>query len=359
MKKIAFLCAEHHWPIVKPVYELASEYFNCFASNKKEKIIECRPDAVIVASKCPKKIRRLIPGAYVVWIRHGFSDKNFAKRSLGNTDFACVSSQWAIDDFNFKGYKPKLGYWITGFSAMDQVFHRLSFPGETRPLKKLITILFAPTYNPELSAQTQLGMGWIEKITASLQNIKLLIKPHPLTRKFSPEYFEYYTRVAHNSDRVEMIDPACDVYNIIDKGDILISDASSVIFYYLSLDRPIILVDNEKRFESKAYNPHGPEWLWRDMGDRVTNPAELFEAIERAIESPQRNTMVRLLYKKKVLGETFDGKACDRIVDNLKQLLCSPLPNTIVSRKMLYKKKLNPLRLFGYFYRLILGMKRR
>jgi CDP-glycerol glycerophosphotransferase (TagB/SpsB family) len=345
LKKVAFFCEPHHWPLVRPVYELAQNKFHCYVSGQEAEIIELKPDALVVASACPRSIRKSIPETYVIWLRHGFADKNFAKLSLERTDFACVSSQWAIDDFTSKGYKPYLGSWITGFSAMDQVHHRITSKNSQHSPKNRINILYAPTYNPELSAQSQLGSGWIEALTATVKNVNLLIKPHPLTQKHSPEHLQYYTKMADLSDGVEILDPVSDFYEVMDKGDVLISDASSVIFYYLSLNRPIILVNNEKRFDSEKFNPNGPEWLWRDVGDIVTTQQELLTAIKEAINLPQKNSVTRLQYSEKVLGNTFDGKACERVISNLQQLLCSSPPKNILSKKMLYKKKLNPLRL--------------
>ena len=345
MKKVAFFFEPHHWPIVRPVYELVQNKFHCLASNREAEVIDFKPDALVLPSACPRSVRRSIPGAYVVWLRHGFSDKNFAQCSLKRTDFACVSSQWAIDDFTSKGYKPYLGYWITGFSAMDQVYHRLSAGSGQHGPEKGITILFSPTYNPELSAQNQLGPGWIEALAVTLKNVRLLIKPHPLTQRDSPEHLRYYEKMAQAFECVELLDPLSDFYGVMDKGDVLISDVSSVVFYYLALNRPIILVDNEKRFESKSFNPNGPEWLWRDAGDIVTTQQELLTAIKEAINSPQKNSAKRLQYRENVLGNTFDGKACERVVSNLQQLLSSAPPKSVISKKMLCKKKFHSWRL--------------
>ncbi len=319
-------------------------------SDRESEIIELKPDALVVASECPKSLRHFIPETYVVWLRHGFSDKNFAKRSLKQTDFACVSSQWAIDDFTSKGYKPYLGYWKTGFSAMDQVFHRLTAKNGKHRTDNRITILFSPTFSPELSAQTQLGPGWIETVLATQKNIRLLIKPHPMTQRDSPQHLQFYIKMAKAFECVELLDPVSDFYEVMDIADVLISDCSSVIFYYLSLNRPIILVDNEKRFASSRFNPNGPEWLWRDIGDVVTTEKEFLTALKEAIDSPQKNSSKRLQYREKVLSNTFDGKACERVIFNLQQLLSFSPPNSIISKKMLYKKKFNPWRLLKYFY---------
>jgi hypothetical protein len=343
LKRVAFFYLPHHWPIIRPVYELAQKKFNCLASQQEEEVIDFKPHALVVANACPKSIRKSIPETYVIWLRHGFSDKNFAKVSLKRTDFACVSSQWAIDDFISKGYKPYLGYWITGFSAMDQVYHRIAATSDQQKNKKSASVLYAPTFNPELSAQSQLGDGWIEIFADMFKDVNLLIKPHPLTQTFSPEHMLYYEKMASSLQCVKLLDPASDFYEVMDKGDVLISDASSVIFYYLSLNRPIVLVDNEKRFECKNFNPNGPEWLWREIGERATTQQELLRAVEEAVDSPRKGSAIRLKYRGKVLGNTFDGQACERIICNIQHLLSPSPPLDIITKKMRFKKVLDPL----------------
>ncbi|MEZ4601215.1 MAG: CDP-glycerol glycerophosphotransferase family protein [Syntrophotaleaceae bacterium] len=345
LKRVAFFSLPHHWPIVRPVYEIAQKKFDCWASDQEKEVIDFKPHAVVAASACPKSIRKSMPESYVIWLRHGFSDKNYAKVSLGRTDFACVSSQWAIDDFTAKGYKPFLGYWITGFSAMDQVYHRIAALSSQPKKEKGLSVLYAPTYNPELSAQEQLGEGWIENFTFMFKDFNLLIKPHPLTQNFSPEHIRYYKKMAITFPRVKILDPNSDFYEVIDKADMLISDASSVIFYYLALDRPVILVDNEKRFECKNFNPNGPEWSWREIGERVSTQQDLLRAVKEAVEAPQKGSSLRSKYRSKVLGDTFDGRACERIVSNIQQLLSPSPPPDILSRTMRCKKMLHPLRI--------------
>ena len=91
LKKVGFFCESHHWPVVQPVFDLAQNRFDCFASSREEEIIEFHPHALVVARACPKSIRDIIPETYVIWLRHGFSDKNYTDLSLKRTDFAACT----------------------------------------------------------------------------------------------------------------------------------------------------------------------------------------------------------------------------------------------------------------------------
>jgi hypothetical protein len=104
-------------------------------------------------------------------------------------------------------------------------------------------------------------------------------------------------------------------------ADVLISDASSVPFYYLAFDRPIILINNPKRFdEPRFFDPDGPEWVWRDMATQIDDAAALPGALHRCIEHPEELAERRSFYRERIFGEFTDGRAAIRIARKLRAL---------------------------------------
>ncbi len=115
--------------------------------------------------------------------------------------------------------------------------------------------------------------------------------------------------------------PDTNIYEFMATADILITDTSSVMFYWLAVDRPLILVDPDPgTAKGQFFDPEGPEWHWRDMAHRVTNAGELREAIETCVDGPDSRKEIREVYRTRVFGNRFDGKASERLVGKLVEL---------------------------------------
>jgi CDP-glycerol glycerophosphotransferase (TagB/SpsB family) len=201
---------------------------------------------------------------------------------------------------------------------MDSVLH------DQRPRRSTFpTMLFAPTWNPSLSAAPMIGEDSFEQICREFPNLRVIIKPHPGTPDRSPEWMEAWRRIAKRHPMVQLIDDAhANIYDLIGEVDVLLSDISSVIFFFLAVDRPIILVDSpEDQRDPSAVDPEAPEWVWRDVGLRIDSPAKLCGAIERCLTHPDEKAEIRAEYRRRVFGEGLKDRASKLIAQNIRMLL--------------------------------------
>jgi CDP-glycerol glycerophosphotransferase (TagB/SpsB family) len=101
----------------------------------------------------------------------------------------------------------------------------------------------------------------------------------------------------------------------------LVSDASGVIFQYLALDRPIVLIANPAAASDEArYDPDAIEWRWRDVGEEVADVKKLAAAVERALADPDAGAERRAEYRRLLFDDLTDGRAGQRIVEKVSTL---------------------------------------
>jgi CDP-glycerol glycerophosphotransferase (TagB/SpsB family) len=100
-------------------------------------------------------------------------------------------------------------------------------------------------------------------------------------------------------------------------SDVLVSDASSVIFEFLALDRPVVLVTNPRRAADPAWVPDDIVWRWRDLGDEIHDVRELPAAVADALRLPDRHAERRRAYGDLLFGRFTDGRSHWRIAERL------------------------------------------
>jgi CDP-glycerol glycerophosphotransferase (TagB/SpsB family) len=93
-----------------------------------------------------------------------------------------------------------------------------------------------------------------------------------------------------------------------------------VIFEYLALDRPIVLVTNPERRSVAHFDPNGIEWRWRDVGTEVHDVAELPAAVSAALDNPAFRADRRAHYRQQLFGDYADGRAAERIAQKITEL---------------------------------------
>jgi CDP-glycerol glycerophosphotransferase (TagB/SpsB family) len=194
-------------------------------------------------------------------------------------------------------------------------------------------LLYAPTYNPEFSAEPALGIDWVPRLRSAFPRLCIVIKPHPVIPERSPAWMERWKRWASADALVRLAgDPSEDIYPYFPFADALLTDASSVMFYFLAMDKPILLVTNPDRARCvKYFDPEAPEWTWRDLGVEVT-PATLSDAVRDALAHPEANAERRRFYRERVFGNLTDGKAAQHVGENILALLAPEEERTEATR---------------------------
>ncbi len=134
------------------------------------------------------------------------------------------------------------------------------------------TILFAPTFNRELSIVPYLRTDF-RKYLPNYLNI--IIKLHGA----APEEWKREYRILAERDENIYYSESMDISPSFAAADILISDVSSVIFEFAALDKPVLLFDSPTQKDYPNYSPDDLEYKYRDVGTRITSLDQLQERV--------------------------------------------------------------------------------
>lgn len=283
-------------------------------------LARARPDIIVYACHVPPEVRRALPSRTLyVFTRHGFASKNYLPQRLMDCDVICLSSASVLRQLRRTYVSPCLEYWVTGFTATDALWRESRKPR----VEAGTTLLYAPTWTPSLSAHPLLGVDWMDG-WLSRPGRRLIVKPHPNTPERTPDWMAAFERVAaRHPDALELIHADANVYELMPRADLLLSDTSSVLFYFLALDRPVVLVDPPKP-ERGAWDPSGAEWRRRDVGLRVNGPDGLLAALEEALTDPAPFAERRREARDFVYGDLFDGQASRRLSERIQEIADRP-----------------------------------
>jgi starch synthase len=322
-KRVGFhLNQIYQYPLLKPLFDGFSFTHWPLITGDGRELMEFQPDIVVICDTHAEDLRRLVPNAIIINIGTGLAGKNAHAASNDPGDYLCVPSEHMRDQTIEKmGVAPER-LWMIGYPPMDPLFKpgALPLPFET-PLDKK-TVLYAPTHNQGLTSALQLAGDPVDLILGTYKNANLIIKPHPRLCEQRPGLIKEWQQALSNVDNAWLVtDATLDVAPFLKAADVLLSDASSVIFEYLALDRPIVLINPSKTPRGNAsYDADGIEWRWRDIGIQVNDIAYLADAVEQALTKPDANTAIRSDYAAKLFGTLSDGKAMGRLLAKVKEL---------------------------------------
>jgi len=97
----------------------------------------------------------------------------------------------------------------------------------------------------------------------------------------------------------------------------MVSDASSVIFEYLALDRPMVVVTSPDARADPAYDPDDIIWRWRDVAAEVTSANDLPDAIAGALADPSARSEARRRRANALFAGQVDGRNAARVAARL------------------------------------------
>jgi hypothetical protein len=270
----------------------------------------------MAASPHLEYFRHHLPRAFIVNVRHGLIGKQGLRRlppraSARRFDAVCVGDPLRMAHYERAGARPE-AFWETGYPQMDPLFR--GDPPPVLPLDaRQPTVLYAPTWNLGLSSADMIGARLVALVRGEMPNVNVIVKPHPVIGDWRPEWMARWARLAATHPNVHLVeDTHADVVPYLSASDVLVSDASSVIFEYLALDRPIVLITNPRHRADPAWLPGDIVWRWRDVGDEITDVDALPGAVAAALREPGARGDRRRAYAGTLFGRFTDGKNAER-----------------------------------------------
>jgi CDP-glycerol:poly(glycerophosphate) glycerophosphotransferase len=311
-----------HRPILEPVRDDLAPRADCLLSSDRERITGFDPHVLAMAGHAHlEHFRERLPRTLMVNVRHGLVGKAIISRLPNRQtarwfDYVCVGAEGKIATYERSGVAPR-EYWLTGYPQLDPLFRRDDPPSLPLPPGRK-TVLYAPTWNLGLTSAAMLGARLVELIRAEAPDVNVVIKPHPVIGDWRPRWMARWERLAATARGVHLVrDTHADVTPYLLAADVLVSDASSVIFEFLALDRPIILVTNPRHAADPAYDPEDIIWSWRDVGEEVHAADLLPGAVARALHCPAARAQRRRDYGSLLFGPFTDGQNHARVAEKI------------------------------------------
>ncbi len=200
---------------------------------------------------------------------------------------------------------------LTGFPRNDSFFNI----SQTAPLltelnnSKLTNVIYMPTHRKEGRGELSDLFNYnFDELNQSLEslNSKLFIKLH---------YFHLKTHTFKNLSHLYFItddDIEQDIYTVLNKFDIMITDYSSVHFDYLLTKKPIIFAP----FDKEKYIKNDREFYFNydevTPGPQANNWKEILVYIEKFIQNPKLYEEERLNVMNR-FNQYTDSQNCQRV----------------------------------------------
>ena len=218
----------------------------------------------------------------------------------------------------FKEKFQKVGYSKLDFIAnyndkREEILEKFNLD----PSKK--TILYAPTFYPSSIEKMD------KNFPSDLADYNIIVKPHylSLNRKRYKAHQKLFASWS-KFDNIYICDQNdYDLTPFLSISDLLISDESSAVFEFATLNKPVILNRFLKlRFSYYLFPKKLQKRLdsgmdiYRNIGPNPKNYKEMLKEIKNEFDNPTRYEKIRLTNTKNIAGVT-DGKVSQRIVNLL------------------------------------------
>ncbi|NIF15877.1 methyltransferase domain-containing protein [Pantoea sp. Cy-639] len=316
-----------HFRSLRP---LAACFEDSLLSLSIDEVMAWKPQVIVVADGWSVEFWRDYCDAHqvlLIGMRHGSVTRyGYAEPQYNHADYLC-GSVWDIEDTLLSDVHPRHGFLLTGNAWVDQVFRLPARPmNDVEP-----TILFAPTYNPEISAAVYFGDRVVSLIRSVYPRARIIIKPHPAIVQHEHSFVvdkalfrdlmgQWRAQVAADP-LVELVDdPQASIADSFAEADILVADRSSLLFEFMVLDRPTLLYSSEARVGHWEYNPDAPGNAWRDIGMEFGDDQGFLDllgnayALHRTHCREAQRARVRQLY-----GDFADGRSAERVASAIAQ----------------------------------------
>jgi hypothetical protein len=151
------------------------------------------------------------------------------------------------------------------------------------------TVLYAPTWRPESSLNTE-GEAIIDALAGMNLNVLAKIHDHCRDPRTNRRDWGAWLDAREGGNVRRVRDP--DVVPALHAAALLVTDASSVANEFTLLDRPILFMDVPELLEVYAGTADLDTW-GRRIGEVVQGAAALPRAVERALGDPTAQSAVR------------------------------------------------------------------
>lgn len=212
-----------------------------------------------------------------------------------------------------------------GFSKLDPIYNKTEkgidlIKVGLDPNKK--TLLYAPTFNP-----TSLGCfpkDWPKQF----EDYNILIKVHALTLS-RDRYKKEQSLIKKWSSYSNVYVAEIDEFSLVPflvSADILISEASSTLFEFAALNKPVVICDfydlkwsYKGIFKYRFKERFGKDSvIYNDLGAHAKSYKQLKEKIEEELKQPSNFEINRKSYTRDHVGPT-DGKVSVRIANYIEE----------------------------------------
>jgi len=273
-----------------------------------------RPDVTFIADS----IYGIVKGCgRIVHVGHGvlskgqyYTDTPIARREQ-QADLVCVPGAWHAEALRRVITRPVLA---TGMAKLDAVFsgqltrqnvlQHYGLPADLRYL------LFAPTFNDELSALPLVAHRLPELLPDD--STLAVVKLHGSTAE---HYRRLYADLVQRDPRVILVgDDEPDITPFLALADVLVSDVSSAMMEFAALDKPVALYDSPRWTDYANFHADDIDFTWRDIGPRARDFAELQSAVARCAAQPDEFAAQRRARTDALFANKYDGKAAERII---------------------------------------------
>jgi len=284
----------------------------------RELYIKDQPDWIFFGNLFPD-LDDIHKFSKTVQMGHGVGPKPsyYNKSSVGMT-VRFVEGDLRLE--KIKSLFPEQNFQQVGFSKLDPVFNKIEKGIDMKkagldPNKP--TLLYAPTFNP-----TSLGCfpkDWPKEF----EDYNILIKVHGLTlardrykkeQKLINQWRKYPNVYVADIDEFSLVP-------FLVSADILISEASSTLFEFAALNKPVVICDfydlkwsYKGLFKYRFEKRFGDSIIYDELGAHAKSYKHLKQKVEEELALPTNFEVSRKAYTRDHIGPT-DGKASERIVD--------------------------------------------
>lgn len=312
--------------------ELASEFVGVeFVANEKEALalyLRKKPDWLVVGNNFDG-LGQVHENTQTAMVGHGIGPKAcYYTVSDSATSVRFVEGPYRAE--RLKSLYPDLTFVDTGYAKLDPAINgQLASltPSNYGLDDKRKTILYAPTFYP--SSIECFSKAFSEEFS----EYNIILKPHYFSLtiekyKKQKQMLEYWA----NAENVYLAGEAeLNILPFMSVADVLISDASSTLFEFAALNKPVVWCDFYKLrwgyrgLLSFRFKERMDEDLYKyaDIAVHAKNYAELKGVVDRQISNPHQFENQRNKYSMDLAGKV-DGKVSERIV----KYMCKQNKNT-------------------------------